>query len=79
MPVFQAIFLDEEKSRQTKLSPGRSTSSIAETVSQLAGESRLSILSLIVFFVVGGLLLTRVDEQEGIRAAQEEDRAAGVA
>ncbi|TET55319.1 MAG: MFS transporter [Anaerolineales bacterium] len=48
-------------------------------VSQLAGESRLSILSLIVFFVVGGLLLTRVDEDEGIRVAQEADRAAGVA
>jgi len=40
-------------------------------VSQIAGGSRLSIVSLIVFFVVGGLLLTRVDEREGIRAAQE--------
>jgi UMF1 family MFS transporter len=48
-------------------------------VSQLAGGSRLSILSLIVFFVVGGLLLTRVDEQEGIRVAQEENRVAGLA
>ena len=40
-------------------------------VSQVAGGSRLSIVSLIVFFIVGGLLLTRVDEQEGIRVAQE--------
>jgi UMF1 family MFS transporter len=42
-------------------------------VSQLAGASRLSILSLIVFFVVGGLLLTRVDEKEGRRVAQQKD------
>jgi UMF1 family MFS transporter len=48
-------------------------------VSQIAGGSRLSIISLIVFFVVGGLLLTRVDEQEGIRVAKEEDRALGFA
>jgi UMF1 family MFS transporter len=44
-------------------------------VSQLAGGSRLSILSLIIFFVVGAFLLTRVDEQEGIRVAREEDAA----
>lgn len=48
-------------------------------VSQVMGGSRLSIVSLIVFFIVGGLLLTRVDEQEGIRVAQEENRAAGLA
>jgi UMF1 family MFS transporter len=42
-------------------------------VSQVAGESRLSIISLIIFFVVGGFLLTRVDEQEGIRVARQED------
>ena len=46
-------------------------------VAQVAGGSRLSIVSLIVFFIVGGLLLTRVDEQEGIRAAQELDSQAG--
>jgi UMF1 family MFS transporter len=46
-------------------------------VAQLAGGSRLSIISVILFFVVGGLLLTRVDEQEGIAVAREEDRAAG--
>jgi UMF1 family MFS transporter len=48
-------------------------------VSQLAGGSRLSIISLIIFFIVGGLLLTRVDEQEGIRVAKEQDRVAGLA
>jgi UMF1 family MFS transporter len=42
-------------------------------VSQLAGASRLSILSVIIFFVVGGLLLTRVDEDEGRRVARQED------
>jgi UMF1 family MFS transporter len=39
-------------------------------VSQVAGQSRLSIVSLIIFFIVGGLLLTRVDVEEGIRVAQ---------
>jgi hypothetical protein len=28
-----------------------------------------------VFFIVGGLLLSRVDEEEGIRVAREEDEA----
>ena len=46
-------------------------------VSQLAGESRLSILSLIIFFLVGGLLLIRVDVREGIRVAREEDVEVG--
>jgi UMF1 family MFS transporter len=44
-------------------------------VSQLTGASRLSIASLVLFFIVGGFLLTRVDEQEGIRVAKEEDAA----
>jgi UMF1 family MFS transporter len=48
-------------------------------VSQLAGASRLSILSVIIFFIVGGLLLTRVDEEEGRRVAREEDARLGVA
>ena len=39
-------------------------------VSQIAGQSRLSIVSLIIFFIVGGLLLTRVDVEEGIRVGQ---------
>jgi UMF1 family MFS transporter len=45
----------------------------------LTGTSRLSIVSLVVFFVVGMLLLRRVDEKEGIRVAEEENRAAGLA
>jgi MFS transporter, UMF1 family len=44
-------------------------------VSQLSGNSRLSIVSLIVFFVVGGLLLTRVNVADGVRVAKEEDAA----
>jgi UMF1 family MFS transporter len=44
-------------------------------VSPVAGASRLSIVSLIIFFIAGGFLLTRVDEQEGVRAAREEDAA----
>lgn len=39
-------------------------------VSQFAGQSRLSILSLIVFFVIGGAILFRVDVDEGIAAAR---------
>jgi UMF1 family MFS transporter len=41
-------------------------------ISQAAGGSRLSILSVIAFFIVGAILLSRVDIEEGIRAAQEE-------
>jgi UMF1 family MFS transporter len=44
-------------------------------VSQVAGGSRLSIVSLVIFFIVGGLLLTRVDEQKGMRVANQEDAA----
>jgi MFS transporter, UMF1 family len=47
-------------------------------VSQLAGASRLSILSVIVFFVVGGFLLTFVDEEEGRRVARQEDIELGL-
>jgi len=42
-------------------------------VGQLAGSSRLSIISLVVFFIGGGLLLALVDEQEGMRVAREEN------
>jgi len=45
------------------------------------GSSRPAILGLIVFFVVGIYLLTRVDETEGrrvARAADEEAAAAGI-
>jgi UMF1 family MFS transporter len=44
-------------------------------VGQMTGSSRLSIVALVVFFIVGGLLLSRVNEQEGIQVAQAEDAA----
>jgi len=47
-------------------------------VGQLTGSSRTSIISLIIFFVGGALLLTQVDEQEGMRVARREDAAVDV-
>ena len=47
-------------------------------VGQLTGSSRLSIVALVVFFIGGIFLLARVDEREGIRVAQAENRAAGM-
>ena len=44
-------------------------------VSETVGGSRLSILSLIVFFVAGLILLSRVDVEEGRRVAREADAA----
>jgi UMF1 family MFS transporter len=44
-------------------------------VGQLTGSSRLSIIALIIFFIGGILLLSRVDEKEGIRVADAENRA----
>ena len=43
------------------------------------GSSRPAVLGLVVFFVVGIYLLTRVDEVEGRRVAAEEDAAAAAA
>ena len=40
------------------------------------GNSRPAVLSIVIFFVVGGYLLTRVDVDEGRRVAQAEDAAA---
>ena len=45
-------------------------------VASIFGSSRLSIVSLIIFFVVGGLVLSRVDEEKGIRAARDADARA---
>ncbi|MGB2955831.1 MAG: MFS transporter [Anaerolineales bacterium] len=45
-------------------------------VSQIVGNSRLAIVSLVIFFIAGGLLLTRVDEEKGIQVAQEADALA---
>lgn len=41
------------------------------------GTSRLGIVSLVIFFVVGALLLSRVDEHAGIDVAKSEDKAEG--
>ena len=37
------------------------------------GSSRPAVLSLVLFFIVGGVLLSRVDVEAGRRVAQEED------
>jgi UMF1 family MFS transporter len=37
------------------------------------GSSRPAILSIIIFFIIGGYLLTRVNVEEGRRVAQAED------
>ena len=42
-------------------------------VSQTTGNSRFSIVAIVIFFVVGAILLTRVDVDEGVRTAREED------
>jgi UMF1 family MFS transporter len=39
----------------------------------LLGSSRPAVLGLIAFFIIGGLILTRVDVDEGKRVAQAED------
>ncbi len=43
-------------------------------VATLMGESRLSIVSLILFFGVGAYILTKVDVERGIKAAAEEEQ-----
>jgi UMF1 family MFS transporter len=48
-------------------------------VAQATGASRLSVFALIVFFVVGGALLWRLDEKAGAAAAREAERAVGAA
>lgn len=48
-------------------------------VGQLAGTSRLGILSLILFFALGGWLLTRVDVASGQKAALKAENEAGFA
>lgn len=48
-------------------------------VGQLTGSSRLSIVSLVIFFLVGIGLLLQVDVETGIRLADEENRATGLA
>jgi MFS-type transporter involved in bile tolerance (Atg22 family) len=41
------------------------------------GSGRLAILSIIAFFVVGGLILARVDVAAGQRAARAAEEAVG--
>lgn len=45
----------------------------------LTGSSRVAILSIILFFIVGGLLLTKVDVEEGRRVARLVDESVRVA
>lgn len=42
-------------------------------VSQVTGNSRFGIISIVIFFIAGAALLTRVDVKEGVRVAREED------
>lgn len=42
-------------------------------VATMMGESRLSIVSLIIFFALGAYLLTRVNVERGIKAAAEDE------
>ena len=44
-------------------------------VNDFSGGGRISILSLLVFFVGGGLVLLKVDVREGMRIARQEDAA----
>ena len=53
-------------------------SGLTGTVALLTGSSRGSIIAIIGFFVVGGLLLAFVDVEEGQRSARAEDKAAEV-
>lgn len=46
-------------------------------VGTLTGSSRLSIISLVIFFVLGGLLLAGVGVQAGMHVAREEDASLG--
>jgi len=43
-------------------------------VSTIMGESRLSIVSLVIFFITGMILLTRVNIERGIQTAQDEEQ-----
>ena len=44
-------------------------------VGQTMGNSRLAIISLIIFFVIGAALLSRVNVEEGVRAASQEEQS----
>jgi UMF1 family MFS transporter len=42
-------------------------------VGQLTGTSRISILAIVIFFFVGGLILATVDHEKGIRVARSDE------
>jgi UMF1 family MFS transporter len=42
-------------------------------VGQLTGTSRISIVAIVLFFFIGGLVLTTVDHSQGIKAALSEE------
>jgi len=42
-------------------------------ITQITGNGRLAIVSLVIFFVVGIIMLRKVDIERGIKQAQEED------
>jgi len=42
-------------------------------VTQLTGNVRLGIISLVIFFIVGILMLQKVDLERGARKAKAED------
>jgi UMF1 family MFS transporter len=44
-------------------------------VGQIMGNSRLAIISLVIFFIIGAALLSRVNVEEGVRVAQSEEGA----
>ena len=44
-------------------------------IGQIVGNSRYAILSILIFFVIGAILLSRVNEQEGRSLAVKEDSA----
>ena len=48
-------------------------------VALITGSSRDAILSVIMFFVIGGLLLLLVDVEEGQKAARDAEARAGAA
>jgi MFS transporter, UMF1 family len=47
--------------------------------SQFLGGGRIGIVSLIIFFILGGLMLTRVNEREGERMAKAEEAGLNIA
>jgi UMF1 family MFS transporter len=46
---------------------------IMAVITQLTGDGRYGIISLVIFFVAGILMLRNVDIERGVRQAQEED------